>query len=107
MALLNFLKYLQPIKRSTQTDSGSEVEDQHSPAKRITQESDGPSTSRTTLQDINHYVNINIRHNNINISMSNSAKYHPYLSTFENFPGVESARQLVSDILPIARGRYK
>ena len=30
-----------------------------------------------------------------------------YLSTFENFPGVESARQLVSDILPIARGRYK
>ena len=35
--------------------------------------------------------------------------YHmiAYLSTFENFPGVESARQLVSDILPIARGRYK
>ena len=32
---------------------------------------------------------------------------YPYLSTFENFPGVESARQLVSDILPIARGRYK
>ena len=31
----------------------------------------------------------------------------PYLSTFENFPGVESARQLVSDILHIARGRYK
>ena len=30
-----------------------------------------------------------------------------YLSTFENFPGVESARQLVSDILRIARGRYK
>ena len=30
-----------------------------------------------------------------------------YLSTFENFPGVESARQLVCDILPIARGRYK
>ena len=30
-----------------------------------------------------------------------------YLSTFENFPGVESARQLVSDILPIARGCYK
>ena len=30
-----------------------------------------------------------------------------YLSTFENFPGVESARQLVSDILPIVRGRYK
>ena len=30
-----------------------------------------------------------------------------YLSTFENFPGVESVRQLVSDILPIARGRYK
>ena len=30
-----------------------------------------------------------------------------YLSTFENFPGVESAQQLVSDILPIARGRYK
>ena len=30
-----------------------------------------------------------------------------YLSTFENFPGVESARQLVSDSLPITRGRYK
>ena len=30
-----------------------------------------------------------------------------YLSTFENFPGVESVRQLVSDILPIVRGRYK
>ena len=30
-----------------------------------------------------------------------------YLSTFDNFPGVENARQLVSDILPIARGRYK
>ena len=30
-----------------------------------------------------------------------------YLSTFENFPGVESARHLVSDILPIARGCYK
>ena len=29
-----------------------------------------------------------------------------YLSTFENFPGVESVWQLVSDILPIARGRY-
>ena len=33
--------------------------------------------------------------------------YLTYLSTFENFPGVESARQLVSDILPIVRGRYK
>ena len=30
-----------------------------------------------------------------------------YLSTFDNFHGVENARQLVSDILPIARGRYK
>ena len=30
-----------------------------------------------------------------------------YLSTFENVPGVESAQQLVSNILPIARGRYK
>ena len=30
-----------------------------------------------------------------------------YLSIFENFPGVESARQLVSDILPIVRGHYK
>ena len=40
---------------------------------------------------------------------SNSERYSQvtYLSTFENFPGVESARQLVSDILPIARGRYK
>ena len=33
--------------------------------------------------------------------------FYSYLSTFENFPGVESARQLVGDILPIARGRYK
>ena len=38
---------------------------------------------------------------------NNFLKAPAYLSTFENFPGVESARQLVSDILPIARGCYK
>ena len=38
---------------------------------------------------------------------TNDTMYCSYLSTFENFPGVESARQLVSDILPIARGHYK
>ena len=41
---------------------------------------------------------------NVDLKRNNA---HSYLSTFENFSGVESARQLVSDILPIARGRYK
>ena len=44
---------------------------------------------------------------NIELKCRGSVSVDAYLSTFENFPGVESARQLVSDILPIARGRYK